>query len=54
MAVILRILLHSRNKQQNEANQIINKRRNYPFTPLKEDPNNKEIPVKSNKKSKPP
>ncbi len=28
--------------------------RNYPFTPYKEDPNNKENPVRSDKKTKPP
>ena len=28
--------------------------RNHPFTPQKEDPNYKENPVTSNKKSKPP
>jgi hypothetical protein len=36
--------------KQNESTIIY---RNYPFTPQKEDPNNKENPVTSNKKSKP-
>jgi hypothetical protein len=54
MALILQMFLRSKNQQQNDTT----KQQLYIETTRlhlkKEDPNNKEIPVKSNKKSKPP
>jgi hypothetical protein len=54
MALNLQIFLHSRNQQQDDTTKATIIYSNYPFTPQKDDPNNKEIPVKSDKKSKPP
>jgi hypothetical protein len=54
MALISKKFLHSKNQHKMKQTEETMVYRNYPFTPLKEDPNNKENPVRSDKKTKPP
>jgi hypothetical protein len=53
MALISRISLTSKINNNMKQTKEPTVYKINPFTPLKKDTNNKEIPVKSNKKSKP-
>jgi hypothetical protein len=54
MALILRISLTPKSNNKRKQTKSSIKEEKLPIYTLKEDPTNNDIPVKSNKKSKPP